>query len=89
MLELSREKYKEFNDTHFAEKLVEQEGIEVSRETVSMLRGRAGIEPSGDVGLPNIASVGSGWLRRGRWCFGMGVPIFETQITGRIFEAEE
>ena len=45
MLELSREKYKEFNDTHFAEKLVEQEGIEVSRETVRRLRGRAGMEP--------------------------------------------
>jgi len=45
MLELSREKYKEFNDTHFVEKLVEQEGIEVSRETMRRLRRRAGMEP--------------------------------------------
>jgi transposase len=45
VLELSRENYKEFNDTHFAEKLAEQEGIRLSRETVRRLRRRAGIEP--------------------------------------------
>jgi transposase len=45
ILGLSGGKYKEFNDTHFAEKLVEQEGIELSRETVRRLRRRAGMEP--------------------------------------------
>jgi transposase len=45
ILDLSGGKYKEFNDTHFAEKLVAQEGIELSRETVRRLRRRAGMEP--------------------------------------------
>ena len=45
ILELSRGTYSEFNDTHFVEKLSEQEGIELSRETLRRLRRGAGIEP--------------------------------------------
>ena len=45
ILELSRGTYSEFNDTHFSEKLSEQEGIELSRETLRRLRRGAGIEP--------------------------------------------
>jgi transposase len=45
VLELSREVYGEFNDQHFTEKLAEEEGIEVSRETVRMIRRGAGIGP--------------------------------------------
>ena len=45
VLELSREVYREFNDTHFAEKLAEQEGMVLSRETVRRIRREAGIGP--------------------------------------------
>ena len=45
VLGLSGEVYKEFNDTHFVEKLVEQEGIRLSRETVRRWRRGAGMEP--------------------------------------------
>jgi transposase len=40
VLGLSREIYKEFNDTHFTEKLAEREGINLSRETVRRTRRR-------------------------------------------------
>jgi transposase len=42
---LSREKYANFNDTHFTEKLNEMEGITVSRDTVRRLRRANGIAP--------------------------------------------
>lgn len=45
VLQLSRQRYWEFNDTHFTEKLVEKEGLELSRETVRKMRRQAGIEP--------------------------------------------
>ncbi len=45
ILQLSQQRYAEFNDPHFAEKLVEQEGLEVSRETVWKMRREAGIAP--------------------------------------------
>ena len=45
VLQLSRKVYGEFNDQHFTEKLAEEEGIEVSRETVRMIRRAAGIGP--------------------------------------------
>jgi len=45
VLELSQGKYKEFNDSHFTEKLLEQEAVRLSRETVRRLRRCAGIEP--------------------------------------------
>ena len=45
ILELSREKYVGFNDTHFTEKLIEVEGIDISRETVRGLRRSHGIKP--------------------------------------------
>jgi transposase len=45
VLQLSRQHYQEFNDTHFAEKLKEQEGLELSRETVRKMRREAGIAP--------------------------------------------
>jgi predicted DNA-binding protein (UPF0251 family) len=35
VLQLSRKVYGEFNDQHFTEKLAEEEGIEISRETAS------------------------------------------------------
>jgi len=45
ILELSNEKYLNFNDTHFTEKLIEIEGIKVSRETVRKIRRSNGIKP--------------------------------------------
>jgi transposase len=45
VLELSREVYWDFNDTHFTEKLREREGIDLDRETVRKLRREAGIAP--------------------------------------------
>jgi len=45
ILELSRTRYKEFNDTHFTEKLREVEDVKVSRETVRRLRRSEGIKP--------------------------------------------
>ena len=45
VLELSRERYFDFNDTHFAQLLGEQEGIAVSRETVRRWRRGAGVPP--------------------------------------------
>jgi transposase len=45
VLEFSKEVYRDFNDTHFTEKLSEDQKIELSRETVRKLRRRAGIEP--------------------------------------------
>ena len=43
VLQLSRQRYGEFNDTHFTEKLLEQEGLDLSRETVRKMRREAGI----------------------------------------------
>lgn len=45
VVELRREKYKGFNDRQFTEKLVEVEGLEVSRETVRKVLRAAGIGP--------------------------------------------
>ena len=45
VLPLSRQHDPEFNDTHFAEKLMEQEELKLSRETVRKIRRAAGIEP--------------------------------------------
>jgi transposase len=45
ILQLSRQRYGEFNDTHFTEKLTEREKIGLSRETVRKMRREAGIEP--------------------------------------------
>jgi transposase len=42
---LSRTQYGSFNDTHFAEKLATVEGIQISRETVRVIRREAGILP--------------------------------------------
>ena len=42
VLELSRELYWDFNDTHFTEKLRECEGVDLNRETVRKLRREAG-----------------------------------------------
>ncbi|UCG63747.1 MAG: hypothetical protein JSW12_13860, partial [Deltaproteobacteria bacterium] len=42
-IELSQSMYKNFNDTHFTEKLKEREGITVSRDTVRRLRRASGI----------------------------------------------
>ena len=44
VLQLSRQCYREFNDTHFTEKLMEEEGLELSRETGRKIRRQAGIE---------------------------------------------
>src|SRR4030066_2328078 len=43
VLKLSKEIYWDFNDTHFAEKLLECEGIDLNRETVRKLRREAGM----------------------------------------------
>ena len=45
VLELSREVYWDFNDTHFTEKLRECEGIDLNRETVRKLRRAVGMAP--------------------------------------------
>jgi transposase len=45
VLELSKDLYAAFNDTHFTEKLLSREGIDLSRETVRSLRRQAGIAP--------------------------------------------
>jgi len=45
VLQLSREVYGGFNDQHFTENLTEEEGIEISRETVRKIRRGAGIGP--------------------------------------------
>jgi transposase len=45
VLQLSQRVYGEFNDQHFTEKLAEEEGIEVSRETVRKIRRAAGMGP--------------------------------------------
>jgi transposase len=45
VLKLSKEVYWDFNDTHFAEKLRECEGIDLNRETVRKLRREAGMAP--------------------------------------------
>jgi len=45
VLELSKERYFDFNDTHFTEMLQEREQIPVSRETVRRWRRGAGIAP--------------------------------------------
>jgi transposase len=45
ILQLSLTKYTNFNDTHFTEKLREEEGITVSRDTVRRLRRTNGIKP--------------------------------------------
>ncbi len=43
VVELSKERYWDFNDVHFTEKLFEQRQIELSRETIRRLRRGAGI----------------------------------------------
>ena len=45
IITLSREKYANFNDTHFTEKLKQAEGITVGRDTVRRLRRNNGIGP--------------------------------------------
>jgi len=45
ILDLSLTTYTNFNDTHFTEKLREEEGIIVSRDTVRRLRRTNGIKP--------------------------------------------
>jgi len=45
VLALSKERYFDFNDSHFAEMLGEQEGIALSRETVRRWRRAAGAPP--------------------------------------------
>jgi len=45
VLALSRDRYFDFNDTHFAQMLEQQEGIALSRETVRAWRRAAGVPP--------------------------------------------
>ena len=45
VLELSEERYFDFNDSHFTEMLGEQEGIALCRETVRRWRRAAGVRP--------------------------------------------
>lgn len=45
VLQLSEEQYCDLNDTHFAEMLVEREGLAVSRETIRNIRRAEGIKP--------------------------------------------
>lgn len=43
IVELSRKRYAEFNDSHFTEQLGQREGVIISRETVRKIRRAAGI----------------------------------------------
>jgi transposase len=45
VLKLSQERYFDFNDSHFAEVLAEEEGIVLSRETIRSWRREAGLPP--------------------------------------------
>ncbi len=45
VLRLSRERYWDLNDTHFAEKLREQEKMALSRETIRKIRREAALVP--------------------------------------------
>ena len=45
VLDLSRKRYPSFNDRHFWEYLLEEEGIQIGRETVRTIRRQAGIPP--------------------------------------------
>lgn len=45
VLELSEQKYSKFNDRHFAEMLVDLEGLNVGRETVRLMRRDARVKP--------------------------------------------
>jgi transposase len=45
ILDLSGQKYAEFNDRHFGEELGEEEGIRIGRETVRKIRRAAGLLP--------------------------------------------
>lgn len=45
VLQVSKEIYYAFNDTHFTEKLVEQEEVILRRDTVRKIRREAGILP--------------------------------------------
>ena len=45
VLQLSKQLYPDFNDTHFTEKLREEEGMVLSREMVRRIRREAGVEP--------------------------------------------
>lgn len=45
VLQLSREHYFDFNDSHFAEALAEEEGIVLSRETIRLWRRQEGLPP--------------------------------------------
>jgi transposase len=45
VLALSKDRYAQFNDTHFVEMLKEREGLRIGRETVRGWRREAGIEP--------------------------------------------
>lgn len=45
VIELSQGSYAGFNDGHFCQKLKEDQGLEISRETVRKLRRGAGIKP--------------------------------------------
>jgi hypothetical protein len=46
VLALSKGVYWDFNDTHFTEKLLECEGVVLSRETGRNLRRGVGMEPN-------------------------------------------
>jgi len=45
IVELSSQRYRAFNDRHFWEELLEQEGMVIGRETVRKIRREAGILP--------------------------------------------
>ena len=65
IIELSQGKYRNFNDTHFTEKLNEIEGIRVGRDTVRRLRRTNGINPRGDGGLKGISREDLGAAGKG------------------------
>ncbi len=84
-LRLSGEVYREFNDTHFTEKLGEEEGIVLSRETVRGIRQEAGIEPTQEESQGQEASEASGADAPGRTNGPVHHEIADYFLGGHLF----
>ena len=64
IVELSRRRYAEFNDSHFTEQLEQREGVVISRETVRRYAGKPGFCPNTSVGGRSIINVERGKRRK-------------------------
>lgn len=101
VLELARGKYVGFNDSHLADKLREQEGIELSRETVRRILRAAGLRSPQKRRAPRYRSRRERKLRLGMmaqadasredWLEGRGPRLtlvgFQDDATSRVLAA--